>query len=56
MVVVLSSIFPIMLIPGIAFSVLMGFSRIHNGMHYPSDVIMGAVLGAAYGLVSIFIL
>ena len=56
MVVVLFSIFPIVLIPGIGFSLLMGFSRIHNGMHYPSDVIMGAVLGAAYGLVSIFIL
>jgi len=56
MVVVLSSIFPTVLIPGIAFSVLMGFSRIHNGMHYPSDVIAGAILGVFYGLVSAWIL
>ncbi|HCB51180.1 TPA: hypothetical protein DEP21_01160 [Patescibacteria group bacterium] len=28
----------------------MAFSRMHNGMHYPSDVIVGSVLGILYGL------
>jgi len=27
-----------------------GFSRIYNGVHYPSDVLVGAVVGSGYGL------
>jgi undecaprenyl-diphosphatase len=33
------------------FALLMGFSRIHNGMHYPSDVLTGWLLWIAYWLV-----
>src|SRR5450755_3340671 len=32
------------------------FSRIYNGVHYPSDVLAGAILGAGYGVAGIFIL
>ncbi|MDB6020007.1 MAG: Phosphoesterase PA-phosphatase related protein [Pedosphaera sp.] len=29
-------------------AVLVSFSRIYNGVHYPSDVVAGAILGAGY--------
>ncbi len=37
----------------LVFIVLMAFSRIHNGMHYPTDVLVGSILGAIYGVVAI---
>ncbi|MBE6104776.1 phosphatase PAP2 family protein [Anaerovibrio lipolyticus] len=33
-------------------AVVMGFSRIYLFMHYPSDVIIGAILGVIFGIVS----
>jgi undecaprenyl-diphosphatase len=32
---------------------IMAFSRIHNGMHYPSDVLGGVVFGWVYSLIAI---
>jgi len=42
-------------VPGVrpfafVFALMMAFSRMHNGMHYPSDVLVGTVLGICYGL------
>jgi len=37
----------------LVFAILMALSRIHNGMHYPSDTIAGAALGIIIGLISI---
>jgi len=39
---------------GIGFGILVALSRIHNGMHYPSDVIFGALFGVVYGLIGLY--
>lgn len=36
-------------IPAALFVLAMAFSRVHNGMHYPTDVLIGAALGLSYG-------
>ncbi len=35
---------------------IVAFSRIYNGVHYPSDVLAGAILGAGYAAATIVIL
>jgi undecaprenyl-diphosphatase len=35
------------------FVILLAFARIHNGMHYPSDVAAGIILGICYGAMAI---
>jgi len=39
----------------LSFAIIMGLSRIHNGMHYPSDIIGGFILGGLYGLLAVYI-
>ena len=38
---------------GLAFVLLMAFSRMHDGMHYPTDVLAGSLLGLGYGLLAV---
>ena len=38
----------------VVFVLLMGFARVHNGMHYPTDVLAGTVLGTICGALAIF--
>ena len=40
----------------IIFAVVMGFSRLYLYVHYPSDVIAGAVLGSLFGIVAAVII
>jgi undecaprenyl-diphosphatase len=40
-------------LPALIFVLLMAFARLHNGMHYPSDVLAGAFLGLIYGFLAI---
>ena len=35
-------------------AVLVGFARIYNGSHYPSDVLVGAILGAGYAAAGVW--
>ncbi len=44
--------FPPLAPPLYAIAVTMGYSRVHAGMHYPSDVLVGAVAGATAGYAS----
>ena len=39
-------------IPSLLFAVLIAFSRLYLGAHYPSDVICGAILGIIFGIVA----
>lgn len=42
-------------ITAIAFIIILGFSRIYLGMHYPSDVLAGVVVGIVSGIIVILI-
>jgi undecaprenyl-diphosphatase len=37
--------------PMVVLATLMGFSRLYVGVHYPSDVICGAIIGTVIGIV-----
>lgn len=47
MATIVGFFYPLWSIALYVWAVLMGFSRIYNGMHYTTDVIMGCVLGVS---------
>lgn len=39
-------------VPALVFAFLMGFSRLYVGVHYPSDVLCGALIGTGIAIVT----
>jgi undecaprenyl-diphosphatase len=37
----------------LVFALTMAFARVHNGLHYPTDVLIGTVLGLTYGVAAV---
>ncbi len=44
--------FPVLAVPLVPLAAVVGYSRVHSGVHYPGDVLAGALLGSVIGLVS----
>ncbi len=44
--------FPMLAAPLFGLATLVGYSRVHTGVHYPTDVIAGGILGCAVGTVA----
>lgn len=43
------------IVPGFLMAAIIAFSRIYVEVHYPTDVIFGALFGILYGLIAIFV-
>ena len=53
---VITTFYPSLIFAAIAVVVGMAFSRLYNGMHYPSDILAGVILGFVYGYVALALL
>lgn len=55
MLTVIGYFYPMTWAVSVVFVLLMSFARLHNGMHYVSDIVVGIVLGIAYGRLGIYV-
>lgn len=54
MLFVIVSFYPSLLIASVMLVLFMAFARLHNGMHYPSDLLAGTLLGLVYGAMAMY--
>jgi membrane-associated phospholipid phosphatase len=54
MLMVITYFYPFLWPASVFATFLMAYARLHNGMHYLSDIAAGTVLGALYGLAGIY--
>lgn len=43
-------------VPAVVVGILTGYSRMYLGVHYPSDVLVGAAIGSLSGIFAVFLL
>jgi undecaprenyl-diphosphatase len=55
MAVLTGHFYPALTIPLCVTATLIGVSRVYKGLHYPSDVVAGSVLGVASARIGLFI-
>ena len=56
MLLVICFFYPVLWAIAVLLIIFMAYARLHQGMHYPSDILAGIILGIGYGWVGIFII